>query len=141
MRVSFTGPSGLTAAQVEFAERTLTKYREATEWTTGGARGLDTVAHRMGFSVAPDAVHRLVIPAAPFNGDVLNMGYDHLVRMPPAKDRTTAYRARNEKLVVFAERGLLVAFVRWAEFYRSGEWMTINIAKKRDVPVDRYVLP
>jgi hypothetical protein len=38
------------------------------------------------------------------------------------------------------EADLLVAFLKRSTFYRSGEWMTVNIAKRLGVPVDMNII-
>lgn len=147
-RYAFTGPSGLTSAQQLYAQKIMTQEcKDATEWTTGAAHGLDTLAHLSGWRVAPIATHRVVIPAAPHNENILEMAkVDEVIRMPRLASsndernvRATAYRSRNKRMLDFAD--VLIAFVRFEEFYRSGEFMTINMAEKRNIPVRKFVLP
>lgn len=146
-RYAFTGPSGLTEQQMLYAQEVVRRCKDASEWTTGAANGLDTLAHLAGWRVAPIALHRVVIPAAPHNFEILKLAKaDEVIRMPrlasgddERKTRSAAYRARNNRMLDFAD--VLMAFVRWAEFYRSGEWMTINIANKRGIDVQKFVLP
>ena len=147
MRYAFTGPSGLTDAQRLFCEIELAKLKDAEEWTTGAALGLDSLAHIAGLRVAPNAWHRIVVPAAPHNEDLIeSTDWAELVRMPrltntnnEQETRAKAYRARNNRMLDFADE--LHAFLRWPEFYRSGEWMTVNLAEKRGIPVVKHILP
>lgn len=43
------------------------------------------------------------------------------------------YRMRNQRMIDWADE--LIAFTWSPEFYRSGEWMTINMARKAGIPV------
>jgi hypothetical protein len=88
--------------------------------------------------------HQLFVPAAPHNDKLriwltsgaLPRRNVEVITCPEREDMASAYRRRNEMMVYHATE--LVAFVRDEEFYRSGEWMTINIARKEGVPVHIY---
>lgn len=142
--LAFTGPSLLTPAQSDFVDHELAAIRRGhigrrTIWRSGGAHGVDTRVV-LGSGMTEDL--QLIVPEGkPFNGDLVsNYVADHVVRVPGD------YRDRNERLVRGATR--LHAFVKPVlaadgspRFYRSGEWMTVNIARFLGVPVTFHVLP
>lgn len=139
-RYSFTGPSRLTQTDLERARTVVAFLDEPAELTTGAATGWDMAVAHVAVDVWPDALHRVIIPSAPhdalgverFRGLARSARVKtEIVQMPTAKE---AYRRRNEALVAAAD--VLVAAVHGIRFYRSGEHMTVNIAKRAGVPVE-----
>jgi hypothetical protein len=128
MIVSFTGPSSLTALQEAECRRVLrqlrTRYGGIDIWRSGGAFGLDTLV------VEESGVHqdvKLYVPAGlRWNSELLRFDFQETIYVPGG------YRKRNEALVRGSDE--LHAFVKSLTFYRSGEWMTINIARKMGIP-------
>lgn len=140
-RISFTGPTSLTLDQRVFVVETLFGLH-ADEFTTGGARGLDVLAAEVCLFTFPDALHRVVAPDRPYDDQkvawLVGEGVE-LERMP----KGTSYRDRNERLVDYAdgEDDRFIGFVARPTFYRSGEWMTLNIARRRGLDPEVVVLP
>ena len=140
---AFTGPSTLTEDQKRFVQDQVAELPHVDEVRTGGAHGVDTEAALVSVRWLQDATrHVLYLPNADFNERVLALGFlpnVAIVRVPGGPERSAAYRARNRAMVDGATE--LVAFVREPEFYRSGEWMTINLARKAGIPVIVIELP
>jgi hypothetical protein len=154
---AFTGPTRLTEDQVEWIEEEINGLiDEPDEVRTGCAPGLDTIAAHLQWAEFPRAKHRLFVPSAYHNEKIVAYlgGRDedvHVIRCPRKTQRAEAYRTRNEWMI----RGVhdpmqdlllppaheLEAFVFKPEFYRSGEWMSINIAIKSGVLVNKHVIP
>lgn len=134
-----TGPTNITARQRAFVRFSLTEMRAPTEFRSGAAFGVDTVAAFRALELWPDARHVLYVPAGHHNFHLSEHWEGD--RQDCAEGRTPAdsYRARNGAMVHGAHE--LVAYVRKAAFYRSGEWMTIGIATRLGVSVEMRVLP
>jgi hypothetical protein len=138
---AFTGPDGLTDFQTRWAAmRMLAVQPIADTWRSGCAYGIDTIAARLGEAIDVEFLE-LYLPMAHHNGTLV---YDlarksKVVQCPKRATTAAAYRARNERMVKGADQ--LVAFVWKDEFYRSGEWMTINIAAKQDIEIVKFVIP
>jgi hypothetical protein len=62
-----------------------------------------------------------------------------VVPCPKEPSASLTYRRRNTMMVEGSDH--LLAFVWKDEFYRSGEWMTINIAHAAGVPVNLMIIP
>jgi hypothetical protein len=135
---AFTGPSRLGPRAAAWARNELRAMRRDDPdaiWRSGGALGLDSLVVEEGATVD------LIVPATrSWNRDLLALGPRNVVRVPGG------YRDRNTELVRGADR--LHAFVWSPTFYRSGEWMTINIADPKQpsfrwapVPVALHVFP
>ena len=145
---AFTGPSKITASESRWVAEWVAALPPADEIRTGCANGVDTVAAVISARTLPDADHVLYIPDGPFNKDVVakvrqNLSTNNVLEeiiCPGALNggRAHSYRIRNEMMVKGADE--LVAFVRSVHFYRSGEWMTINIAERLGVRVRKVVM-
>jgi len=131
---AFTGPSRLSLAQDQQARQILRAIRldnPLATWRSGGAYGLDTlVVEESGCT--QNLI--LVVPYGRTYNEQLLADFD----LTDTWHIEGGYRERNEHLVEGVDK--LHAFVRQPMFYRSGEWMTINIAKHRGVPVEMHVL-
>lgn len=142
-RYAFTGPSKLSPAEREYAAAVVTALDEPTQITTGAAAGWDIAVAEAAIEVWPLVHHRVVCPGAPYD----RFGLDRIIRragwlrlerftvinLPADLTAAGSYRERNRALVAHCD--VLVAAVRDLEYYRSGEWMAVNIAKKRGVPI------
>lgn len=129
---AFTGPSSLTSAQELWCIEELGRIAPGEIRRSGAAHGLDTL---VALEYPADQVHLFVPVGEWFNERLLceeafGMKIDYI---------TGGYRTRNEFLVAGADE--LHAFVKRMDFYRSGEWMTVNIAKRLNVPVQFHLLP
>jgi hypothetical protein len=157
---TFTGPTRLTDAQEDWIKETLATLSRPTEIRTGCAPGLDSIAAEVSASQFPRCQHLLFVPSAWHNKKIVELleGLDdiQIIECPRKKPSAMAYRARNEYMVTgqppSPDRGsqimrlldptdVLEAFVFRPTFYRSGEWMTINIAKKYHIQVNTYIIP
>lgn len=136
MIAAFTGPSGLSPIEEVFCRATLRQLRRLNggieTWRSGGAYGLDTLVVEE--SGCQQDVHLIYPDGLRWNTGLL-LKYDF-------GDLVTAvgggYRRRNEILVEGAD--VLHAFLFAPTFYRSGEWMTVNIAARAGVEVRRYII-
>jgi hypothetical protein len=147
MRYAFTGPSKLAEADRKSVRETLqalARDRPApTHITTGGARGVDVLVAELALGLWPFAKHRVIVPDAPYDREAvawLEISGAEIVRAPTAVSPAGAYRIRNEAMLVPHDDTTLFAFLRSLDFYRSGEWMTVNIAKKAGLPVFKFTL-
>ena len=115
---------------LDAAHKYVSKLPHGTVVISGGALGIDT-------AVAEAAVNcglnlELVVPFDKlWNDDILEWAEEYETIKVPGE-----YRERNIRMVNRCD--FLVAFLLKGpnEFYRSGEWMTVNIAKKRNVEVE-----
>jgi hypothetical protein len=147
MIAAFTGPSKLTREQ----ELTVVKELDIVSdkydvWRSGCAFGVDTiVAHQADLD---GRKIELYVPAAGHNEALIDE-LEHERQIIECPAGLNPYRVRNETMVGGWTRGtllhypkadLLVAFLKSATFYRSGEWMTVNIAKRLGVPIVQIVI-
>ena len=138
---AFTGPSRLGQRQARFVWETVRSLVPADEVRTGGAYGADTEAAIASYAHLPDARHVIYLPAATYNEEVRHIPGVEFVLCDVGPTAAVSYRLRNQAMLEGVDE--LVAFVTAPTFYRSGEWMTINIARKfsEHVNVDKRVLP
>jgi hypothetical protein len=143
-RYSFTGPTRLTLAETALAARVVAALDDPTEITTGAAAGWDCTVALAALAAWPGALHRVICPGASYD----RMGVDGLIQaakrlrpagfevinMPPMGTVAASYRGRNARLIEHGD--VLVAAVAHLAYYRSGEWMTINLAKRARVTVE-----
>lgn len=129
MLFSFTGPSTLTAEQESWCIQDLLNFSPSKR-RSGGAFGLDTIVAEQ---THPDDLTLVLPMGMRFNGMLLHLGASETIWVPGG------YRRRNEALV--AGTDMLFAYLKSGEFYRSGEWMTVNIAKRLGVPVEFRLIP
>ena len=143
MRIrAFTGPSRLDERQSEWVAERVSTLHWADEIRTGASRGADTIAAQISMDRFPTALHVLYVPDGPHNVNFVK----YLVRRgavtidcPHKAKRAAAYRARNEMMVHGASQ--LIAFLFSPKFYRSGEWMTVNIARDLGVQIVPFIVP
>jgi hypothetical protein len=130
---SFTGPSKLTDTQERWCLQELESVNADALWRSGCAFGLDTL---VAYGQAPGRVHLFAPAGQWYNRDMVSEVTRRgalLVRVP------SGYRRRNEMLVNGSDA--LHAFLKSPDFYRSGEWMTTNIARRTGVTVVEHIIP
>jgi hypothetical protein len=126
---SFTGPSRLTPTQERFC-RAHVHATDTGAWRrSGGAFGLDTIVAE---ETPVERLHLFLPQGKWWNRDLFD-GHQRATFVPGG------YRKRNEALVEGSDR--LYAFLKSPTFYRSGEWMTVNIAKRMGVEIIMVGLP
>lgn len=129
-RYSFTGPTReLTYDERQFIFRVIVELRvePGTEFSSGGASGVDSCAARSAQVAFPSSLHRLILPAAPHANLVLSRFTD-VIRAPIGHTQASAYVARNDLLVEHCD--VLVAFPESSEEeLRRGAWATIRRAR------------
>lgn len=131
LRISVTGISDPSPAEAEYARKMLTESlshstSQISEFSTGGAHGVDTIAAIVGFEVIPNSYHRICFPDKdPWNTGLLDLEVEFLeyVACP-------TYMLRNDALVAFCD--ILLAFPRTEKELGigSGTWATIRRARK-----------
>jgi hypothetical protein len=135
---AFTGPTELTAEQKLWVAQQMLVAPQATVYRSGCAYGVDTVAAYLALAVGVDL--ELYVPSAPHNATLVTQRLaTFVIRCPKMSTMPLTYRRRNSMMIHAADH--LMAFVWKDKFYRSGEWMTINIARTRGVPFDLKVIP
>jgi hypothetical protein len=137
---AFTGPTELTSEQKLWVAQQMLDTTQATVYRSGCAYGVDTVAAYLALAVGADL--ELYVPFAHHNGTLVMrtaVEATAVIRCPKMSTMPLAYRRRNTMMVHGADH--LMAFVWQDKFYRSGEWMTINIARKRGIPFSLKVIP
>jgi hypothetical protein len=138
----FTGPSDLSERQAALVSAIIAGLEfDADIYRTGAANGVDTIAAKICLLKHPEANHSVYVPAAPHNEAVVRFAQARGAKILRCADRGTpakSYRERNERMLDSADE--LVAILHRPEFYRSGEWMTVNIAERRGVRVRKFLL-
>lgn len=141
MRYSVTGLSSPLSSPQGTARRVRGAFADLdpvpSEFTTGAAEGIDTLAAHIGLEVwgLQRTLHRVCIPAGVY--------YHPCWEDPPSfyvVERVTGgYMKRNDRLVDHAD--VLLAFPRNRnEYLRSGTWATVRRARKRGIEVRIYPL-
>lgn len=151
--MAFTGPSSLSGPQTDAVAETLKGmvaiYRNQWAywgrhivWRSGAQFGVDTIVVEQ--AVKLGVRFELWVPAACYNTKLVEgtkNWADHVIECP---ERREPYRIRNNLMVkgrlARPKADLLVAFLRQPTFYRSGEWMTVNIAQKAGVRIRKHLL-
>lgn len=143
MRYAFTGPSFVTDSDRNRVGQALLALEVPTHVTTGGASGVDVLVAELALALWPRAKHRIVVPGARYDHErvaqLAKYGAE-VVHAPSGATPAAAYRLRNEAMLLPHDDTTLIAFLRSLDFYRSGEWMTVNIATKAGLPVVRFLL-
>lgn len=145
MRYSFTGPTEATGIERHKAVyRVLARLDvdNDTEFTTGGAFGIDTIAFFEAMGNYPTAKHRVCVPdGEPYNTIVSASAHDAAERGQNVEVIYVpgGYMKRNDALVAHCD--VLLAFPPTAqEQLRSGTWATIRRARKAGKEVLMYPL-
>jgi hypothetical protein len=106
----------------------------------GGAVGLDTLAAEFCLPKYR-AKHVLYAPAASYDSTNDYLPFDEVFVCGRGLGPVAAiYRQRNEDMLANGCTHLM-AFVHKPVYYRSGEWMTINIARREGIEVGLLVIP
>jgi hypothetical protein len=146
---AFTGPSRLTDCESRWALDQIRGLPWAEVARSGCADGLDTlVAYHKA-----SATTELYVPAGRHNERLVELARPargfRIIECPASAE---PYRIRNEWLLMgepvpaptFLARAwadVLHAFLRRPDFYRSGEWMTVNIARRLGIEVVKHLIP
>ena len=133
-----TGPSRITDGEGSYVRQVLAELPRPSEFRTGAADGVDTVAAHCGWGLWTRAKHVLYVPGAPHNAWLVEDWQGERVFCPEGLTRADSYRTRNTMMVMGADE--LVAFVKRPGWYRSGEMMTVGIAQRMGVQVTTWVL-
>lgn len=133
MIFSFTGPSKLTPTEARWCEGELINLDADAIHRSGCAHGLDTL---VALCQAPGRVH-LFVPEGKWHNEAIVTAVARHGAMVTRVEG--GYRRRNEMLVDGSD--VLHAFLKDPKFYRSGEWMTVNIARRAGVTVVEHIIP
>lgn len=136
MIVAFTGPTKLSREQELVVVRELDVVSdEYGRWRSGCAHGVDSVAARQ--ADLDNRALELFVPNGPHNEELVEQ-LKHYARIIHCDGD---YRTRNTKMIYDPPRAdLLIAVLKSDKFYRSGEWMTVNIAKRAGVPIQTILI-
>ena len=155
MIIAFTGPEEVVedTLQEEIIRQEVQNLFPLgpTEFVSGAAYGVDTIAALAARDGYMDCTHRLVVPNGRHNEDLvakwekwadedaLRTDTDariHLIqRMPTGTD----HLARNDEMIHLAD--ILIAFPPTAkEERRSGTWATIRRARRKGIPIHFFPL-
>jgi hypothetical protein len=117
---------------------------EVDTWRSGCAYGLDTIAARQAILSGVSNVE-LYVPHARYNNHLVTE-LANRAKVIVCQTSPEPYRTRNEWMlegkgmgVAYKRADKLVAFLKSDNFYRSGEWMTVNIANRLGVPVEQII--
>lgn len=141
MRYGFTGTRRLEPEHYEQINTVLGSLADATEFTTGGALGVDGYVVHAVEELFPWVRQRIIFPAD-FKAvdreiyDWANSGGAELIQMPPG----SSYRDRNARILDYSEVLISFPLKEAALEKRSGTWMTIRMAQKRDIPTQTFIL-
>lgn len=145
MRAGFTGTRYIedVSAQQDAVQELLDRAAaDCGEFTTGACIGFDAFAGLYLYTHyrSRHEKHRVIQPANRSRVAVWWSSYPNVevIDMPPGTD----YRARNSRILDFSD--VLYAVADYPELHprskRSGTWMTIRIARARDIPVEAIIL-
>lgn len=140
-RYGFTGSRYFSPIHGAALDEVLTAHMDGSEYTTGGAVGVDTYVLRKMTGWLPDAHHRVCLPehGADWDNEFLSLA-DEVIRVPNTMDHP--WRSRNAAILDHSD--ILLAFPLHDEDHgqskRSGTWMTIRMARERDIPIVLTVL-
>lgn len=152
MKVAITGARKLSSLDEIMIQRRmidLIGYTDVDEIRFGGAIGADTLALKSALQFCPSFRQILKIVYLPFAiGDqpaeaaMVAATHADRIHVDCGRGKDEPFRARNEAMVLGLDYNgqkegpvdLLIAF--WHGRRRSGTFMTMNIAKKHDIPVD-----
>jgi hypothetical protein len=132
-----------TMNAIALLARTLLALEDVTEFTTGAApSGIDVEAFFFGYSMYPNAHHRICVPVDCDHCELVVKAarekHFEIIEIPGASP--AGYMKRNDALVAHAD--IMLAFPRTPHEAKrgSGTWATIRRARKAQVPVRLYPL-
>ncbi len=138
MRYGFTGTQKCPKECHKSIRQVIASLADATEFTTGGAYGVDTEV-AIAADLFPSVTHRLCLPQSHYNHQLPWIIEDRIGRYPIVDRAGISYRERNERILHFSD--VLIAFPMTAkEEQRSGTWMTIRMTRKIRMPVRMFPL-
>jgi hypothetical protein len=141
-RIGITGSRYVTPVHHPLIDEVLFKYLGVEEWTTGGAVGVDTYVLRRMVPLQPDAMHRVLLPeyGPGWDNFYLEQYATEVIKVP----NTMNHPERSRNVAIIERSDLMLAFPLHPEDHgqskRSGTWMTIREARKRNVPIEITVL-
>lgn len=122
-----------------------------TEFVSGAAFGVDTIAALAARDGYLNCIHRLVVPNGRHNEDLvrqwekyvsedpLRTDIDSRVHVVQRMPEGTDHLARNDEMIHRAD--ILIAFPRTPEEEkRSGTWATIRRARRKGIPIHLFSL-
>lgn len=130
--MAFTGPTEITPVEAYAVCCGVERLAPADVYISGAAHGVDTVCALAAMDLYPDAEHRVYVPAAPHNRELVALlrARGAVVLLAPAeRSNAASYMARNDWMV--ADCTALTGFpYTLCEELRSGTWATIRRARK-----------
>lgn len=150
-RIVFTGPEGLHARVEAYVRlviiRDLQQY-EPTEFISGCAVGLDTLAAETALEAYPGVVHRFVVPQGRHNEHLVSRMEDRIaagetnIIVQRIMDTPRSQNPHLYRNVVMIKRGELLAAMPESplELQRSGTWHTIRRARDKGMPIHFFPL-
>jgi predicted Rossmann fold nucleotide-binding protein DprA/Smf involved in DNA uptake len=132
MRIlAFTGPRKITAVEAYAVRCGVERLAPADVYISGAAYGVDTAAALAAMDFFPDAEHRVYVPAAWHNREVVSQLRERgaeVVQVPAADSVAASFLERDDWMV--ADCTALTAFpYTLREELRSGTWATIRRAR------------
>jgi hypothetical protein len=130
--VAFTGPRRISRVEAYAVRCAVERIAPADVYISGAAFGADTAAGLAAMEFHPEAEHRVYIPVARHNTDVVAAMRRRgavIVQVPAAGSVAASYLERDDWMV--AECTALAGFpYTLEEELRSGTWATIRRARR-----------
>jgi hypothetical protein len=130
--IAFTGPVDITDVEAYAVRCVLERVAPADAYISGAVFGVDTAAALAAIDLYPEAEHRVYVPAAWHNADVVTQLRRRgavVFDVDCASSTAASYMARNDLMV--ADCTALVGFpYTLTEELRSGTWATIRRARR-----------
>jgi hypothetical protein len=140
VKYGFTGSRFMHPKHFGFVRHVLDELGPGTEWTTGGAPGVDLFVLRYIAETRPDVFQRLIV-AGPDRSDSNPKRWALIEKyMPLATEviilpKGTDYRFRNGVILDHTEFLVALPLHPESSSPRSGTWMTIRMAREREIPM------
>ena len=130
--MAFSGPVDITDSEALLVHEALQRIEPADVYISGAAFGVDTAAALAAIDLYPEAEHRVYVPAAPHNRELVALlrARGAVVLFAPAeRSNAASYMARSDWMV--ADCTTLTGFpYTLVEELCSGTWATIRRARK-----------
>lgn len=153
LRLGVTGTSRLADEHLAVVPTTLlaaARLDVVEEVITGCQRGVDAHAARAAYRLWPEVTHRLIVPSAPHDEEVVEWFEEEadcndeanvvIERLPPAPTDAMAYHARNDAVLDRSTRLAAIALHEEDRMPRSGTWWTVRRARERGIELELVVL-